>query len=192
MGILDNDLLVIDQVTSFMANDFAVRDRDGQPVGHIQTQGGLLQRALLGNRQLDILETDGSLLMRIDDVVSFGRDRFDLLGSDGQRFGEVVKEFTLFTQRLTVHLASDQLELVGSFWEREFGVTGQYGEVARVSRHWPGIAAAFLSRERYVLAFAPGLSLDVRLGTLGAVVALDLVRQKERNSSSSSSVFGGN
>ena len=190
MTILSHDVLVIDQVTSFMSNDFAIRDRDGQPVGYIQTEGGMLSRMVMGNRQLAIVEADGSLLMRVDDVPNFGRDTFDLLGSDGQRFGEVVKQFTLFKKHLTVHVASDQLELRGSFWEREFSIEGSRGEVARVSRHWPGISSMFLDKERYVLGFAGGLPLDVRAGVLGAVVALDLVRQKDRNDSGNSSVFG--
>lgn len=185
MTILGHDLIIIDQVTSFLANDFAIRDRQGGVVGEIRTQGGMLQRMVMGNRQLTLVEADGTPLMTIDDVPNVGRDTFDLLGSDGQRFGEVVKQFTLFRKHLTVQVASDTLELVGSFWEREFSVTGQYGEVARVSRHWPDVAAAFLGRERYVLGFAPQTPADVRAGVLGAVVALDLVRHKERDGGSS-------
>ena len=189
MTILSHDLLVIDQVTSFLGNDFAIRDAQGQPIGEIQTEGGMMTRMLMGNRQLAIVEADGSLLMRIDDVPNFGRDTFDLVGSDGQRFGEIVKQFTLFRKHLTVKLASDTLELEGSFWEREFSIAGMHGEVARVSRQWPGVGAMFLGKERYVLGFAPSAPVDLRAGIFGAVVALDLIRQKESRSSSAS--FGG-
>lgn len=191
MTILDHDLLVIDQVTSFLGNDFSIRDRDGQPVGRIQTEGGLLRRMMLGNRHLTIVEADGTTLMRIDDVISFGRDHFTLVGADGQPFAEIIKQFTLFKKHLSVAMASDQLELTGSFWEREFSIQSSRGEVARVSRHWPGVGAMFLGKERYVLGFAPQAPFDLRAGTLGAVVALDLIRQKER-STSSTATFGNN
>lgn len=187
MGILDNDVLVIDQVTSFMSNDFAIRDAQGQQVGHIHTEGGALQRMFLGSRSLSIVEADGQLLMGIEDPPNFGRDTYDLLGADGQRFGEVVKQFTFFSKHLTVQLAQDTLELRGSFMEREFSVDSQYGEAARVSRRWPAIQAMFLGKERYVLGFAPQLPHAQRVGTLGAVVALDLIRHKEQQAASSSS-----
>ena len=42
MTILSHDLLVIDQVTSFLGNDFAIRDAQGQPIGEIKTEGGMM------------------------------------------------------------------------------------------------------------------------------------------------------
>lgn len=117
-----------------MGNDFAIMDAGGQPIGRIRTDGGALKRFALGNRELTILDTDGSLFMRIDDVMNFGRDRYVLLDPSGQQFGEVVKEFTLFSKRLTVNLPDATLQLSGSFFEREFEVVGPGGPVARVSR----------------------------------------------------------
>lgn len=37
MGILDTDLLVMDQIRSFMSNDFAIHDGQGQVVASIVT-----------------------------------------------------------------------------------------------------------------------------------------------------------
>lgn len=187
MSLLDRDVLVIDQVTSFLRNDFQILDPQGQPVGQILTQGSGLARAFLGNRQLTVAEPDGTTLMTVDDVPNFGRDTFDLLGPDGTRFAEVVKQFTLFSKHLTVQTDAGQLELQGSFWEREFTVDGDGGQAAQVTRSYPGIGAAFLGKERYVLAFSPDLPATLRAGTLGAVIALDLIRQKERNNASAAS-----
>lgn len=190
MGLLQEDVLVIDQVTSFMGNDFSIMNAEGQPVGRITTEGGALQRMVMGNRQLAIIDTDGSLFMRIDDVMTFGRDRFVLHDPNGGQFGEVIKEFTLFSKRLTVNLPGESLSLSGSFFEREFEVTGSLGQAARVSRRWPGIGSALLGRERYVLGFTPGVPGPMRAATLGAVVSLDLIRAKEQQSSSSGFSFG--
>lgn len=190
MGLLQEDVLVIDQVTSFMGNDFSIMNAAGQPVGRITTEGGALQRMVMGNRQLAIIDTDGSLFMRIDDVMTFGRDRFVLHDPNGGQFGEVIKEFTLFSKRLTVNLPGESLSVSGSFFEREFEVTGPLGQAARVSRRWPGIGSALLGRERYVLGFNPGVPGPMRAATLGAVVSLDLIRAKEQQSSSSGFSFG--
>lgn len=166
-----------------MGNDFAIMDAGGRPAGHIRTDGGALKRFVAGNRELTILDADGSLFMRIDDVRNLGRDRYMLTDPNGQPFGEVVKEFTLFSKRLTVNRPGETLQLSGSFFEREFEAVGPGGQVARVSRRWPGIGSALLGKERYVLGFAPGEPGATRAATLGAVVALDLVRAKEQNGS---------
>lgn len=193
MALLDHDLLVIDQVTSFLTNDFAIRDGQGLQIGHILTRGGALSLMFRGPRQLSITDADGSPLMGIDDVPNFGRDTYDLLNPDGQRFGEVIRKFTLFSKHLSVQVASGILELRGNFFDREFSIAGPQGEVARVSRRWPGLAAALLDRERYVLAFAPGVPTDQRAGMLGAVVALDLIRHKEEQAAShNNNSFGAN
>ena len=38
MTLLHADVLVMDQVTSFMSNDFAIRDQAGAQVGEIRTE----------------------------------------------------------------------------------------------------------------------------------------------------------
>ena len=43
------------------------------------------------------------------------------------------------------------------------------------------VAEALLGRERYVLGFSPQVPVPEKLGTIGAVIALDLIRAKERN-----------
>ncbi|MGO4957171.1 LURP-one-related/scramblase family protein [Luteococcus sp. Sow4_B9] len=187
MAILDNDVLVIDQVTSWLRNDFQLMDPHGTQVGQILTEHAGLARAFLGSRKLSIAEPSGEVVMVVDDVPNFGRDTFDLLDAQGQRFAEVVKQFTLFTKHLVVHTSLGDLSLQGSFWEREFEVTGDGGVAAQVSRSYPGIGAAFLGKERYVLSFSPDLPVALRAGTLGAVIALDLIREKERAAASSSS-----
>lgn len=182
MGILQTDALVFDQVRSFMSNDFGIHDLAGNPVGRIVTEGGLGSRMFLGNRQLAIVDSDETLLMRVHDVMSLGLDRYEVHDWQGNVVAQVVKEFTLFTKALRIELATGpQLRLDGSLFDHEFQVTGPGGVAASVSRHWPGVAQAFLGRERYVLGFVPQVPVPEKLGTIGAVIALDLIRAKQRN-----------
>lgn len=186
MRIADHDLLVVDQVTSFFANDFAIRDASGAPVGDIRTEGGALSRMVMGTRRLAVHEADGTLALRVLDVVSFGRDRFQLVDGSGAPLAEVVKEFTLFAKRLSLHCADGQvLDLRGSFFDYDFEVVGPLGVAARVSRQWPGLASGLLGRERYVIGFGDQVPATLRYAVLGGVVALDLVRAKDQGTAAS-------
>lgn len=187
MRIADHDLLVVDQVTSFVADDFAIRDRAGAVVGDIRTQGGALSRMLMGSRELAVHEADGTLALRVLDVVSFGRDRFEVVDGAGAPLAEVVKEFTVFRKRLSLRCADGQvLDLRGSFLDHDIEVVGPLGVAARVSRQWPGLAAGLLGRERYVIGFGDRVPAALRHAVLGGVVALDLVRAKEQRTAATS------
>ena len=182
MGILDTDVIVMDQIRSFMSNDFAIHDVQGQVIGSLQTEGGIGSRMLMGNRELAVVDGDGSLLCRVTDPPDIGFDTFAVHDPAGGQVAKIVKEFTFFSKSLRVELSTGgQMSLKGELLDREFQVMGPLGEAARVSRRWPGVAEFLLSRERYVVAMAPGLPVPERLGTIGAVIALDLIRAKERN-----------
>lgn len=182
MGILDTDAIVLDQVRSFLSNDFAIHDLAGTPIGRIVTEGSAGARMLMGSRQLAVVDTDGTLLVRVVDTPDLGLDRFQVQDGQGGVIAQVVKEFTFFKKALRIECwTGPQLRLEGSMWDREFTVTGPGGLAATASRHWPGVAQAFLGRERYVLGFSPQVPVPEKLGTIGAVIALDLIRAKERN-----------
>lgn len=191
MRLIQHDLLVLDQVTSFMSNDFAIMDQGGTPVGQIVTQGSGVSRFFLGTRELTVLDPEG-VVVSVRDTVDFGRDRYALTGMEGEPLATVVRRITLFKKRLGIELAGGgTLEVTGSFWEREFEVTDPGGVAARVSRSWSGISAALLGRERYAVGFTPGVPLRERAAILGAVVALDLIRAKQSAAAASSSAASG-
>lgn len=183
MGILDHDVVVMDQVRSFLSNDFAVHDAHGGVIGRLHTEGGAGSRMLMGTRDLALVDTDGTLLVKVHDIPNLGLDRFELRDPYGALVGQVVKEFTFFSKSLRVELGVGAvLTLSGSLFDHEFTALGPGGQAARVSRHWPGVAQALLGRERYVVAMTPGVPPIERVGVLGAVIALDLVRAKDRRS----------
>jgi uncharacterized protein YxjI len=182
MGILTTDALVMDQVRSFLSSDFGIQDLGGQPIGRIVTEGSTASRMFMGNRQLAVVDGDNTLLLRVDDIVGIGLDRFTVTDGWGQPLAQIVKEFTFLKKSLRVELATGPvLRLEGSVFDREFTVTGPGGLAATASRSWPGVAQAFLGRERYVLGFVPQVPVPEKLGTIGAVLALDMIRAKQRN-----------
>lgn len=184
MGILTTDTLVMSQVRSFLSNDFAIDDPSGAPVGRIVTEGSTGSRMLMGTRQLAVVDGDGTLLLRVTDPPNFGFDQFEVHDGSGQLVAKIVKEFTFFKKALRIELATGpQLRLEGSVWDWEFQVTGPGGLAATASRRWQGVAPTLLGRERYVLGFVPQVPIPEKLGIIGAVVALDLIREKERRRS---------
>ena len=175
--LLQQDVLVVDQVTSFMSNDFAIYDRAGQVVGQIRTEGGLGSRMLIGSRQFTVFDTDGQPVLQIYDSPNFGLDKFELADGAGQPIGRVVKQFSFFSKRLTLEVAGGQyLDLKGDWFDFSFEITGPEGVVATVSRSWPGVAGGLLGRSRFVVAFNRSATPQVRRAVLGAVVAVDLIR----------------
>lgn len=187
MGLLDQDVLVIDQVTSFMSNDFAIHDETGQVVGQIQTEGGLGSRMVMGNRRFTVVDSDGSVLLQIHDTPNIGRDKFELSDASGAAIGRLVKQFTLFGKKLSLQLPGSEMQLAGRLFDFNFEVTADSTTIATISRSWPGLAGGLLGRSRFVVAFAPPATPEMRRGIIGAVVAVDLIRAKEERAAASSS-----
>lgn len=184
MGILATDTIVLDQVSSFLSNDFGIHDVSGARIGRIVTEGGAGSRLFLGTRELAIVDTDETLLMRVIDPPDLGLDTFEVHDGYGNVVARIAKEFTFFSKALRVDLATGpRLRVEGSLWDREFTVVGPGGLAATASRNWSGVGQALLGRERYVLGFVPQVPVPEKLGTLGAVIALDLIRAKQRRSS---------
>ena len=180
--ILSRDQLIVDQVTSFVTNDFAIRDIQGNPIGGVVTEGGLGANLFLGNREFSIVDYEtGTVAARIVDVMNLWKDTYQVLSPQGHLLVDIIKEITFFHTKLTLAMFDGtRLAVNGNFFEFEFQVHGPRGMVATISRSWDGAVNYLIGRERYVLSFAYGTPLVVRQGILGAAVAVDLIRAKDR------------
>ncbi|MFZ2501174.1 MAG: phospholipid scramblase-related protein [Nocardioides sp.] len=184
-------LLIVDQVTSFFANDFAITDDQGAPLGTIRTEDGVGSRLLMGNRELSVYNNEGELQVHLSDVPNFGLDSFELTGPSGEAIGTIYKEFTFFSKRLSVELpaapdagtTTDRLEISGDLFDYDFTATLNGQPAAQVARRWPGLGEALLGHNRYVVLFDRSLPELPRKALLGAVIALDLIRAKKRRNS---------
>lgn len=184
MALLQHDLLIIDQVRGFLSNDFSILDAHGRPAGYIRTEGSGLNRLFMGNRQFTVLDADGTPMVRLDDVVTFGRDRMNIMAPDGQLLAELVRRISFLRSRFTITLADGTaMDIEGKMFDREFHLaTAQMGEIARVTRSYSGIGQALLGRERYALQMAGFTEPWLRATIIGCVIAIDLCRQKDKNS----------
>ena len=183
MALLQHDVLIVDQVRGFLNDSFAIADVHGQPTGWIRSEGGTASRLLMGNRKFLVEDADGAPVVRLNDVVSFGRERMQITAPDGSDLATLIQKISFLKTRIKLELANGrELQMDGSFFERDFTITSpELGEVARVGRQYRDIGQSLLGRERYVLQFAPQLEPWQRATVIGAVIGIDIIRAKARN-----------
>ncbi len=186
MGILAEDQIVMRQVRTFIDDDYTITTPDGRDVGQVATLGGLGTRFLLGNRSLQATDMDGTLVVRADDPVGIGRDRFTLTTPAGH-LADILKKIRFMTRNLAITLA-DGRELMcrGSVFDFDFSITDAAGGVtyASVSRNLGNVASFLLAKENFLVSFDPAADRDVRAAVIGTLLAVDMIRRKERRAAS--------
>lgn len=171
---------MMQQITTFMSNNFDVLDQHGEAVGVITTSGSVGSRMFMGSRSLTVTEVDGRPVLSLEDTVNFGRDTFELADAHGHPLAHLRKRFTFFRRQVDMHLADGTVvELHGSVFD--FNFEFRVGEVvpARVTRQWAGLGNALLGRSQYSLTFTPDAPPHLRAAIIGGVIALDLIRAKD-------------
>lgn len=183
MSSLMTDVLVFQQTTNFVRNDFAIMDGQGVQVGHVETGGSTLGRMIVGSRELTVFEGPERPVIRVKDTYTLGRERMEILDATGGPLASLVKRLALFRTRISLDLRGEELDLEGDIWGFEFRVNGPGGAMAWVSRQWSGVGNAFFGKSTYFVRFAEHLDIRRRLAIIGAVLALDLIREKQKRKS---------
>lgn len=175
--------LVMQQTSAFLSNDFAITDLAGNRIGGVATEGDMGSRLLLGSRSLQVLDADGSPVVRVQDPVDIGRDRYELFDPQGISVARLMKRLAFMSTRVDVSVADGtQLSLEGTPFTFEFTFVAANGEsVAHVTRNWAGLDRAILGHSRYVVDIRPDAPAVVRAAIIGSCVALDLIRRKRSN-----------
>ncbi|NUL43761.1 hypothetical protein F7P69_00910 [Cellulosimicrobium funkei] len=178
------NLLVMQQVTGFMSNDFAIEDGEGHVIAHGLTRGSVASRMFRGSRQLEIQDLDGTSLFRVEDPMTLGRDRYRVTGPQGEPIAEIVQRLTFFRTSVAISVADGtDLRLDGSLSGFSFRLMAGQAPVASVDRSWAGFGKAMWGRSRYAVELDPGMPEVVRYAVIGSVIALDLIRDKAGRSS---------
>ena len=179
MAIFDPDILVFQQTKNFVKNDFAIYDTAGVQVAHVETGGSTLGRMLAGSRHLTVFDGPGNPVLQVKDIMTLGRERMDILDGAGNPFATLVKRIAFFRTRITLEYRGEELELDGNLWGFDFQISGPGGVIGTVSRQWSGMGNALLGMSSYALVLAPNIDPGHRLAAVGAVLALDLIREKK-------------
>lgn len=181
MSGLMNSNLVFQQTKNLTKNDFAIMDEHGQQLARVETGGSAIGRTFMGARELTVLEGQDNPLIRIKDTITFGRDRMEILDAEGGQIATLVKRIAFFKTHITLEVQGKELDLQGNILGFEFKVNGPSGVIATVSREWSGASNAFMGMSTYSLQLAEQLTTPQRQALIGSVLALDLVREKQKN-----------
>lgn len=180
-GLLSHDVLIVQQINSFMANDFDILDTTGGVLGRVVGQDSFGGLFFAGPRRFLLVQSDGTPLLAFDDVMDIGFDTFEMSWPDGRRLATLRRRPALFSTSITVTAATGtSLELVGDLGGLDYQVVSGGTVLGRVAREWAGMGAALLGHSRYAMAFAPDANAETRLLALGTAIALDLIRRKRR------------
>lgn len=175
------DRLVMQQVTGFMSNDFTLEDAEGRAVAYGHTRGSAASRFFAGSRSLEITDLAGATLFHVEDPMTFGRDRYRVIDPNGGPLAEIVQRIAFFRTSVQVSVVDGtELQLDGNLRGLDFQLTAGGMAVATVKRQWAGFGKALLGHSRYLLSLDPGMPELVRYAVIGSVIALDLIRDKQR------------
>lgn len=178
-ALLTENSLIFQQTSGFMSNDFQIQNTAEQALGDFVTQGDGLSRMVMGSRNFDLIGTDGLVYLKVNDEMTFGRDRFEIYSGNGQHLASVVQNIALFKTKVTVEMAQGLvLTLQGSPLTFDFEVLAGTHHAAKVSRAWAGIGKGLMGRSKYNIELDPAAPPEVRLAIFGTVLALDLIRAK--------------
>lgn len=183
MTIFAQDMLVFQQTKNFTKNDFAILDAAGIQIAHVETVGSALGRMFTGARELTVFDGPQNPAIVVKDTMTMGRDRFEIFDGNGSPLASLVKRITLFKTRVAISMLGEELELLGSVWDFDFQITSSQGVLGTVTRQWSGMGNALMGMSTYALHLGGNLSIQQRQAIIGSVLALDLIREKQRRDS---------
>lgn len=183
------DELVITQTKSFLNDQFMITDLDGTPVGTILQSTSLKDMVLKSSRSLEVAITDAEgnplqTVMTISDPPNFLRDTYEVhLPGIAAPMAVITKRFSMLKTKLDLTMEGfADVEIHGDFWDWNLSITSEDRLLADVSNEWTGMGNYFMGKNTYRLRITPGLSEQQHAAILGAVMSMDMLRTKQKNS----------
>ena len=183
------DELVITQTKSFLNDQFMITDLDGTPVGTILQSTSLKDMVLKSSRSLEVAITDAEgnplqTVMTISDPPNFLRDTYEVhLPGIAAPMAVITKRFSMLKTKLDLTMEGfADVEIHGDFWDWNLSITSEDRLLADVSNEWTGMGNFFMGKNTYRLRITPGLSEQQHAAILGAVMSMDMLRTKQKNS----------
>ena len=183
------DELVITQTKSFLNDQFMITDLDGTPVGTILQSTSLKDMVLKSSRSVEVASTDAEgnplqTVMTISDPPNFLRDTYEVhLPGIEQPMAVITKRFSMLKTKLDLTMEGfPDVEIHGDFWDWNLSITSEDRLLADVSNEWTGMGNFFMGKNTYRLRITPGLSEQQHAAILGAVMSMDMLRTKQKNS----------
>ena len=144
---------------------------------------------LKSSRSLEVAITDAEgnplqTVMTISDPPNFLRDTYEVhLPGIEQPMAVITKRFSMLKTKLELTMKGfPDVEIRGDFWDWNLSITSEDRLLADVSSEWTGMGNFFMGKNTYRLRITPGLSEQQHAAILGAVMSMDMLRTKQKNS----------
>ena len=183
------DELVITQTKSFLNDQFMITDLDGTPVGTILQSTSLKDMVFKSSRSLEVAITDAEgnplqTVMTISDPPNFLRDTYEVhLPGIEKPMAVITKRFSMLKTKLDLTMEGfADVEIHGDFWDWNLSITSEDRLLADVSNEWTGMGNFFMGKNTYRLRITPDLNEQHHAAIIGAVMSMDMLRTKQKNS----------
>nr|WP_120491252.1 phospholipid scramblase-related protein [Corynebacterium lactis] len=186
--LLQHNTLIIRQSRTFLRDDFFIFDPNGRKVATIAESGSELKKLFGLTRRFHVagVEGDGRVgtpIFEVSDPYNIIGDSYTIFDCPGgEQLATVRRGLIPLRARLTLSIEGfDDIEIDGGIMAFDFRLTSGGREIARIDKKWNGLAKEFFGKQTYVLHLAPELGRQQRIGIIGAVLAIDLVKSKMRD-----------
>ena len=183
------DELIITQTKSFLQDQFMITDIDGTPVGTILQSTSLKDMVFKSSRSLEVALTDAEgnplqTVMTISDPPNFLQDTYEVhLPGIEEPMAVITKRFSMLKTKLELTMKGfPDVEIHGDFWDWNLSITSGDRLLADVSNEWSGVGNYLKGKNTYQLRITPGLDEQHHAAIIGAVMSMDMLRTKQKNS----------
>ena len=194
MSLFEHNILLIDEkVNAFkFENEYKVFDEENNQIGAINqrlTGGQKLLRILINKAMLpftlDIVDTNGSVLAKIQRGWTFFMSKISIVDDNGNTIGFIKQKFKLF--KPTFEILAENNEPIGKItgdwkaWDFKIFDDKEF-QIGTVNKKWAGfMKEAFTTADKYVVNFdSKHLSKEHRIAMLASAITIDMVLKEAK------------
>ena len=194
MSLFEHNVLLIDEkVNAFkFENEYKVFDESNNQIGSINqklTGGQKILRLLLNKAMLpftlDIVDTTGMTLAKIQRGWTFFMSKISIVDDKGNTVGFIKQKFKLF--KPTFEIQSEKNEPIGKItgdWKAwDFKIFDDKEiQIGTVSKKWAGLLKeAFTTADKYIVTIESNyLSKENRIAILASAITIDMVLKEAK------------
>ena len=194
MSLFEHNVLLIDEkVNAFkFENEYKVFDEENNQIGAINqrlTGGQKLLRILINKAMLpftlDIVDTNGSVLAKIQRGWTFFMSKISIVDENGNTIGFIKQKFKLF--KPTFEILAQNNEPIGKItgdwkaWDFKIFDDKEF-QIGTVNKKWAGfMKEAFTTADKYVVNIdSKHLSKEHRIAMLASAITIDMVLKEAK------------
>lgn len=194
MSLFEHNILLIDEkVNAFkFENEYKVFDEENNQIGAINqrlTGGQKLLRILINKAMLpftlDIVDTNGSVLAKIQRGWTFFMSKISIVDENGNTIGFIKQKFKLF--KPTFEILAENNEPIGKItgdwkaWDFKIFDDKEF-QIGTVNKKWAGfMKEAFTTADKYVVNIdSKNLSKEHRIAMLASAITIDMVLKEAK------------